>query len=232
MQKPILACTLLFTFLLALPALAAPLPIDLVAALQPLQPHADQAARWAPALKPVAALAQKGRHAQACRTSEALRSDLMHKASLLFYAPERKNADVAAIDRFLDQWARGPMAVLEVPAETLAPAASWRALAVDSCVRAGLPDIALAFVAEAGGSEADAATRTSLAVVLAQRAGAWSAALPVLVGAQPTLRNLLLRALAAAPREGQRLLEEARVLATLAAEQALVDAVARALERP
>jgi len=231
MLKQTLAYTALAASLLAVPAAAAPVGKDLVVALQPLQPHADQALRWAPALRPVAALARQGRHAQACRASEALRVDLMRKASRLFYAPARKNADLAGIEQFLDQWARGKSAVLEVPAETFAPAASWRALAVDSCVRAGLPDVALAFVAEAGGMQADAATTAALAVVLAQRSGAWSAGLPVLVGAAPMWRTLLLRALAAAPAQAAQLIGEARTLVTLPAEQALVDRVAAVLEK-
>lgn len=207
-------------------ALAAPLPLDLVTALQPLQPRTEGAARWPAPLRAIAVQAAKGHHAQACRASEALRADLMHKAAALFFAPERKNADVPAIERFLEQWVRGPAPLLEVPTETFTPVAQWRALAVDSCVRASMPDVALTFLAQAGSHGGDSTSRTALAVVLAQRAADWSAALAVLAGTEPSLRVLLLRALAGTSPRGEPWLAQARAQARAPSDMGLVDAVA------
>lgn len=216
------------TSLLPGPALAV-LPLPLLTELQPLQPRVQSADGLAPPLRPWLALHQRGRHAEVCDRSETLRQKLFAEAARLFYAPERKDPDLSAIEAFLERHVRGPTPLLEMPAEGFAPAATWRALAVDSCVRAGLPAKALPFLTLAGGTGADATARVALAVVRAQQAGSWTAGVAVLAGIDAGVRGRLLRALAAEPKAAQAWLAQARTAATLPTEQALVNQVAKHL---
>lgn len=221
---------------------SAPMSVDLLAELQPLRPRVDSPADLAPRLRPIAALAQKGKWQPACLASEALRSNLLRQAARLFYAPDRaKGADVAGIDRFLNVYVRGRTPLLEVPADVFAPAASWRAIAVDACVRANRGDLAVLFVAEAAGaaragSLEGSAARVAMAVAMAQRAGRWQAALSVLATEDSGVRALLLRALATAEvKTRNRFLDEARRSVTRPDELRLiakVEALLRADRAP
>lgn len=207
----------------------AVLPAEVVIALQPLRAPAARPTDWAVPLRPIAQYHAKGRYLQACQQSEALRGRLMKEASRLFYGQDRKQADYDGIERFLDSYVRGRTPVLEIPTEVFAPAAPWRALAVDACVRAGEPEKALRFVADAGSAGQDATSRVALAVVLAQKAGSWQAALPVLIGQREGVRVLLLRALAAGPNGGKSFYTQADRAALLPEERALVTLVGKTL---
>lgn len=178
------------------------LPLDLLVELQPLRPRTVRTEEIAPKLRPAAALHGKQKWQQACDSAEALRSALMRTAAKLFYAPDRKKGgDVDGIERFLDAYVRGKMPLLELPLDVFSPAAGFRAIAVDACIRADRGDLALPFLAEIAGAarpgSADGtAARLALAVALAQRTGRWSAGVAVLTPEDAGVRVLLLRALA------------------------------------
>jgi len=214
----------------------AALPLELLVQLQPLHPRqaiaADKKAEVAPGLRALAVLHSRGRHAEVCKASEALRAKLLADAARLFYAPDRKSPDIEAIEDFLDSYVRGRTPMLEVPGEVFTPAAAWRALAVDSCVRAAMPELALAMVATAGSLGQDRAERLALAVVLAQRAGVWRAALPVLGADGGGLRAHLVRALAATTQASAAShLQVAEKAAHSADERQLVEQVRAAASR-
>ncbi|MFZ4576816.1 MAG: hypothetical protein ACOYOB_00360 [Myxococcota bacterium] len=203
---------------------------DLMVALQPLRPPVDAAATsWAPPLRDIARDHAKGKFAAACKGSDALRQRLMAESARLFFGASRKSADVHGIERFLDKWLRGPSPVLEIPSETFAPAARWRALAVDACVRATLPDVGLAFLAHGSGQGEAGGVRLATALLRVQKSGSWAAALPALGPDDKGTRVLLVRALAAGPKEGQRYVEQAERAASLPDEQALVAQVKKVL---
>lgn len=134
------------------PAAATPTTSRAVArfAGPPVQPPPlALAIRWSPLavrdaapnvrkeLQPIVVLASKGRVAEACAQATAMLDARMAEASKLFYAPVRKDANVEAIDRFLERWVRGNDPVLVITAEALAPAPSWRDAAASACLRAG-----------------------------------------------------------------------------------------------
>ncbi len=203
---------------------------DLVVALQPLRPPADAAATsWAPPLRDIARDHTKGKFAAACKGSDVLRQRLMAESARLFYGASRKSADVHGIERFLDKWLRGPSPVLEIPSETFAPAARWRALAVDACARATLPDLGLSFLAHGGGQGEAGGVRLATALLRVQKSGNWQAALPALGPDDKASRVLLVRALAAGPKEAQRYVEQAERAASMPDEQALVAQVKKVL---
>jgi hypothetical protein len=194
-------------------------------ALQPLQPSPSAGQRDAvpPALAAIAKAHGRRQYGVACQASARLWQARMTEASRLFYGPDRRKADTAAIERFLDQHVRGPKAVLSIAAEGFAPAVAWRNLAVDACVRAGDGATAVRFVA-ASASEQRGAPRLALAVALALQAGRWSAAEEALVDAEDSLRLPLWRALLS-PAQAQTWLQAAAKSAQSTADSAPIAAV-------
>ena len=152
------------------------------------------------------------------------------RAARLFYAPVRKDADLDGIDRFLASYLRGKAPLLEVIGELFVPAAALRALAVDSCIHAKLPDVADRFLAHAALSQSGPRAqrlRTSLAIVRWQRSRrhpAW-----LLDGKAGGARTWLLRAVGRPASLRRKLVARARELA-LAHELADVRAIAAWLE--
>lgn len=218
---------------LALPALAADrLPVDLLVDLQPLRPRSARPEELAPKLRPIAALHAKQKWLPTCEAGEALRSEVMRQGARLLYAPDRfKGADVEGIERFLDTYVRGRLPLLELPLDVLVPAAPFRAVAVDACVRAERGDLAVPFVAEAAGaakpgSPEGSALRLALAVAMAQRAGRWAAGAAVLTAEDGGVRALLLRALASADATSRaKWLDDARHAVSRPEDPALVTRV-------
>ena len=116
------------------PALAPP-PLALAVRWSPLSAR-EAAPGLRKELVPIVTLAAKGKAAEACSMATSLLEARLLEASKLFYAPVRKDANVAAIDHFLERWVRGNDPVLVISAEVLAPAPSWRDAAAAACLRA------------------------------------------------------------------------------------------------
>ena len=211
---------------------AAPVPsIELLAQVQPLRPRLARPEDAPVSLRPAALAHSRAQWAAACVAAAHLRQTRLQGAARLFYGPQRAQADLAGLDAFLAANVRGPAPLFEIAAESLVPAAHFRALGVDSCVRAGRPDLALPFVASVGGMGQDALARVALAVVRVQAAGAWSASAAELMGERGGVHVTVLRALAAGRRRGLALLVEAERTALAPAEAALVAAARKALDR-
>jgi hypothetical protein len=183
-------------------ALAAPaVSAQLAAELQPLRPHFDRPEALPTPLRPVQALLAKGKAAEACAQSEALRAARLGEAARLFFKPDRlAGGDTTGILGFLDKYVRARPAWLETPRDVFVPTAPWRALGVVACLQAGQPAAAVAYVQEARPGAPD---RVALAVALAMRAGVWRRATDVLEPADRSTRAWLVRALAAGDAAGR-----------------------------
>ncbi len=205
----------------------APWSWDLAVQLQPLRPALDKPAALAAPLRPMAAAYQKRQFAAVCKASGQRWQGLMLKASKLFYAAERSRADSEAIERFFDEHVRGERPLLALGAERFVPAATWRALALDACLRAHRGAEALVFAVGAP-QEPVASLDVARAVALAARTESW-AALDLPIGAE-SLRAVLLRALLA-PEQAGTWLARAKEQVRQAEDRELVTAVATHLGR-
>ncbi|MBI5609970.1 MAG: hypothetical protein HY902_13940, partial [Deltaproteobacteria bacterium] len=198
---------------------------DLAIRLQPLRPAVERPEALAVPLRPLAKAYQKRQYAKVCQASRDRWQLLMTRAAKIFYAPDRAAPDVDAIERFMNEMVLGPRPQLAVGAERFVAFGTWKALAIDACLRAHRGGDALVFaVGEPAGASMDAA----LAVALAARAESWAAAdLPVRT---ESLRAALLRALRA-PEQAATWLKQAQALARQAEDRELIDAVAGHLGR-
>ncbi|MSP90405.1 MAG: hypothetical protein EXR79_01145 [Myxococcales bacterium] len=212
-------------------ASAAAPSVDLLAQIQPLRPRLARPQDAPPALRLSAVAHARANWSVACTATATLRAERMRTAAGVFFGAQRADADLAGIDRFLTANVRGPTPLFEITAEVLVAARLFRALGVDSCVRAGRPDLALPFVASLGGIGQDALARVALAVVRVQAAGDWRASGPELAGERGGVHVAVLRALAQGRRRGNAMLIEAERTALAPAEAALVAAARKALDR-
>lgn len=203
----------------------------LAAELQPLRGAVDRPEAFAAALRPALAAYKQRQWAKACSLSAARYQQLMQQAAKIFFGMERKNADHAAIERFLDAHVRGEKAELEVAGEGFVPAAAWRSLAVDACVRAAKPDEAVRMIAMVASLADDGPARQALAVARAQQEGHWPAAAAVVARSRDGLRVALIRALAQ-PTEAKHWLTIAESHLQTGADQQLLTAVRRVLGQP
>lgn len=219
--------------LLASPCAASPVPFQtqLAAELQPLRGSPDRAEWYAAELKPVLKAYQRKQWAQACKQSDARFAGLMQTASKLFFGPERKKAEGEAIERFLDAKVRGTKPVLEVAAEGFAPAAPWRSLAVDACVRADQPAAALAQIQLIASAAGDGPAVVALAVARAQVDRNWASAAAVVANSKDALRVNLIRALAE-PAAAKHWLTTAEKYLQTGEDRALLTSVRRACGQP
>lgn len=217
----------------AAPCEAAPVPFQtqLAAELQPLRGSPDRPEWYAAELKPVLKAYQRKNWAEACRQSDVHFAALMQTAARLFFGPERKKADTEAIERFLDAKVRGTKPVLEVAAEGFAPAAPWRSLAVDACIRAEQPAAALAQIQLIASNSGDGPAVVALAVARAQADRSWASAAAVVAKSKDALRVHLIRALAE-PAAAKHWLAAAEKLLQTGADQALLASVRRACGQP
>lgn len=221
------------TMLAARAGLAAPVPFQsaLAAEIQPLLGVSDRPDWFAAELKPVLQAYQRKHWAKACALSDAKYNSLLQTASRLFFGPERKKAEANAIERFLDDKVRGTKPVLEVAAEGFAPAAPWRSLTVDACVRADQPAIALSHIGMIASASGDGPAVVALAVARAQVDRSWASAAAVVAKSRDALRVQLIRALAEPAQARHWLAEAARHVQT-GEDQALLVAVRRACGLP
>jgi hypothetical protein len=210
-------------------AIAEPVRFDaeLAALLQPLRARALAPKELPPPLRPIAVAHGKQQWSVACQAADKLRRDRMIEAAVLFYGIDRNRPDLHGIATFLDANVRGAQPLFEIRQEGFVPSALWRGLGVDACVRAGVPDRALPFVAYLGAD--DVPGRVARAVLLAQSARSWQGAAVGLESERASVRVLALRALAAGPRTGSALAAEADRAAVLPDERALVDALRKAM---
>lgn len=220
-------CLALAMALPSLPAQANPAPWswDLAVRLQPLRPAVEHPEALAAPLRPLAKAYQKQQYAKVCQASRERWQSLMARAAKLFYAPDRAAPDVDAIERFMNEMVLGPRPQLAVGAERFVAVATWKALAIDACLRAHRGGDALLF---AGGEPVGASMDAALAVALAARAESWAAA--DLPAHAESLRGVLLRALRA-PEQAASWLKQAQAMARLAEDRELVAAVASHLGR-
>ena len=147
------------------------IPRAILVDLQPLSPHIDDPVWRRPETRRLLAAWRGQRFLAACTGSASLLDRLLHEGAALFYGPERRRANVDGIERFMSRYVSGSDALLEVRAELFAPGPSWRRPAVDACVRAARPDIAIRFVAVAAGLDGTLPMRTAMAVALLDRDG-------------------------------------------------------------
>ncbi len=148
----------------------APPPWPLVLQWLPLkaQPAATLQRRE---LRAIAQDLERARSDAACQAAAALLDARLQEASRLFYAPIRKDADLAGIERFLDSWVRGPDPLLVVAAEQWAPAPSWRDTAALACARAARPAIAERFLRPTAGLQLGGRSAVALALLRWRRGG-------------------------------------------------------------
>lgn len=210
-------------------AVEVPFSQALAVTLQPLQAAGGRDS-WPVALAAVGQAYGRRQYAAACQRSLQLWQTRMAEGARLFYGPERRKADIDAIERFLDLNVRGARPLLAIAAEGFAPATVWRNLAVDACVRSGDGKTAVLFAAAAA-SEQTGAPRLALAVALALQAGRWAAAAGALEGAEDSVRVPLWRALIA-PQQGLAARDRALKAAQTTADRDIIDAVSRHLGLP
>ncbi len=203
----------------------APWSWDLAIRLQPLRPAVERLDALAAPLRPLAKAYQKQQYAKVCQSSRDRWRSMMARAAKLFYAPDRLAPDVEAIERFMNEMVLGPRPQLALGAERFVAVATWKALAIDACMRAHRGGDALLF---AGGEPLGPSMDAALAVALAARSESWAAA--DLPAHGDTLRVVLLRALKA-PDQAATWLKQAQALARLAEDRELVAAVANHLGR-
>jgi hypothetical protein len=210
-------------------AVADPVRFDteVAALIQPLRARTLQPKDLPAPLRPIAVAHGKQQWATACEAAAKLRRDRMIEAARLFYGPDRTRPDLHGIATFLDANVRGAQPLFEIRQEGFVPSALWRGLGVDACVRAGLPDRALPFVAYLGAD--DVPGRVARAVLQAQSARSWQGAAVGLASERGSVRVLALRALAAGPRAGAPLMAEADRVAVLPDERALADALRKSM---
>lgn len=208
----------------------SPPPHGVLVRWQPLRPNLNSPALGRPELRVATKAYRAGRWPSACHASAKALDRIEDAASRLFYAPERKGADLDGIDRFLAAYLGGKAPLLEVAGEVFVPAAPLRALAVDSCTRAKLPGIADRFLAHAAlthpGSRGQR-LRTALAVVRWSATGqlyGW-----LIAGQAGGARTWLLRAVSAPAGRRRGLILRARKGA-LAAELPAIDHISQWLE--
>ena len=204
-------------------------PTSLVAMWQPLRPIDRDATYRRSELRSLFKKHRKRHFLAACQGAEALRNRLMKQAARLFYKHRRKNADIGAIERFIERHVQGKAPLLSIAGEVFAPSAAFRRLAVDACVRANRPDLADKFLAQVAGAGVDRQLRLALAAVRLQRDGQPSVVLWLVGQHGGGARAALFRALAAKGAERARHIEAARKEATVS-EQALLDAWIRWME--
>ena len=144
----------------------------------------------------LARAAAGSRPAQVCLNSQAQFDTLMRSAAGLFFGPDRRHGDPAAIEHFLDQHVRAKPAALELADEGFAAAAPWRAIIAVTCLRAGLAHVGLRLLGSAASASPGSATATAVAILHADRAQQWQAAAGHLPAAWPALHDLLILALA------------------------------------
>ncbi len=205
-------------------------PTSLVAMWQPLYPRDRDATYRRSELRALLKKHRKKRFSAACKGAESLRSRLMKQASALFYKHRRKNADVGAIERFIERYVQGKVPLLSIAGEVFAPSAAFRRLAVDACVRANRPELADRFLAQAAGAGVDRQLRLALAAVRLQRDGRPTAVLWLVGKEGGGARAALFRALAAKGPERARHIKNASEVAT-SSELALLDAFGRWLDK-
>ena len=214
-------------------AVSAPLAFQTALAvdLQPLRGVTDRPEWFAAELKPIVQAYQRKQWAKACTLSDAKYKRLMQTAARLFFGPERKKAQTEAIEQFLDSKVRGTPPVLEVAAEGFVPAAPWRSITVDACVRADLPAIAVAQIGLIASVTGDGAAVVALAVARGQADRSWASAAAIVAKSKDGLRVVLLRALAEPPTARHWLAAAEQHLQT-GDDRALLSAVRRACGEP
>lgn len=205
-------------------AALAVVPSELAARWQPLRPRSGDPTYGRPELKRAWRDHGKARYARSCKAVEALRARLMRKASALFYKPVRKGADLGGIEAFMQRYVRGKAPLLQIAHEVFVPSAGLRNLAVDTCARAGKPDIASRFLDQAALSGTEARLRVALAVTR-MASGSNAAEVRWLVGERGGgARAVLLRAIGAPGALVKRYVQQARARAGLA-ERADIEVV-------
>ncbi len=233
LQQVLLACLTGPAVLAAQPCQATPVAFQttLAAELQPLRGSVDRPEWFAAELKPILRAYQRKQWGKACAQSDGQLKGLMLTASRLFFGSERKKAETEAIERFLDAKVRGTTPVLEVAAEGFAPAAPWRSLAVDACIRAEQPEAAVAQIQMIASAAGDGPALVALAVARAQADRNWSSAAAVVAKSKDALRVLLIRALAQPAEAGHWLAAAEKWLQT-GEDQKLLASVRRACGQP
>jgi len=197
----------------ARPPVAVP-PRAVLALWQPLRPNLSAPILKRAELRAAVKAYRLRRWSVSCAASAKALDRIEARAARLFYAPKREGADLDGIDRFLAKFLRGKAPLLEVVGELFVPAAAWRALVVDGCVRAKRPQIADRFLAHAAltrmGPRAQR-LRSALALVRWQASRAQQ---PWLVAGQSGgARTWLLRAVGLPRGRRAHLLAKARKLA-------------------
>ena len=153
---------------------------ELAVQLQPLRPALGHARGLAKELVPLAKSVEGKRFSTACSQADRLRAGLFRRAAHLFFGADRRKADPTAIEAFLDRYVRSPSPLLEIAAEGFVPAAPWRALATEACLRANRAAIAVDFLTATASAQPGGLTATALAVVFAARARNWPAGVALL----------------------------------------------------
>lgn len=210
-------------------ASAPVVPLAIAAVWQPLRPRSGDPSWARSELKAPWKQHGKKQFRSACMRLDKLHRELMKRAAGLFYRPVRKGADLGGISAFMTSYVHGTTPLLAVAHEAFVPSAPVRNLAVDACMRAGLPVIARRFVDHAAASSADQRLRTAAAVVR-MAAGKSAAEVSWLVGASGGgARASLVRAVGAPGAIANQHIAAARKLRTLA-DRSDVETVAQWLQ--
>ncbi len=151
-----------------------PPPWSLILQWLPLKPQ-PSATLQRRELRAIAQDLERGRPEAACQAAAALLDARQLEASRLFYAPIRKDADLAGIERFLDAFVRGPDPMLVVAGEQWAPAPSWRDTAAVACARAAKPAIAERFLRASAGLQLGGRSAVAVALLRWRRGGGLAA---------------------------------------------------------
>lgn len=182
-----------------------------------------------PAVASAVRLAARGQLAAACQDSDRRFRALQAEGSKLFFGPDRRKAELSAIERYLDRNVRSKAPALEIVDEGFAPGPAWRAVVAAACVQSGQPAVAVRMLAAMASHAPRSVPAARFAVALASQERDWAKGLASAPD-NTTLPALLLRALVR-PGDVDGLLGQAAHAAATDRDRAAVSAVRNHLGR-
>ncbi len=215
-------------FIEPMTALAAPAPYSLAvaSALLASEPARVGSAHHA-AVAPSVRLVARGKLAAACQDADRRYRALQVEGSRLFFGPDRRKAELTAIEHYLDRHVRAKAPALEIIDEGFAPGPAWRSVAAAACVQSDQAAVAVRMLAAIASHAPASPAAGRFAVAMAAQARDWRQGPPAAPGNQ-TLPVVLLRALAEPTAAAVELAKTGR-LAETDADRAAIAAVRRHL---